>query len=113
MATSIVTPGPIPFASSTENMYRVPGHEDEAPALIINPSASDEAILCAAVRRADLVDRMLNAWARTSDNSEVAAMDVASVTQPIAEEVTILLGELSSRLSRKAKANAKTEASHV
>ncbi len=75
---------------------------DKAPALIINPEASDLRLISAAMRRADGIQKMLDAWSRMEDGN-VQVREVTCVLEPIAQEVMLLLDAATDRMFKKAQ----------
>ena len=110
--------GAAPFRSGYEGccLPGVPGSADQpTAALQINPHASPIAIAAAALSRADLLHKALDAWS-TVRSGCVDAAEVAQTLEPTAEEVRMLLSELVTQLHRAATNGPQlmtAEAAHV
>ncbi len=98
MATETLNPSTAlkRFTTTVEQGYM---HMDSAeePALSINPGASMMGLIAACQTRAATLNRALDMWACVGDVEAVAPGELAEMLRPTAEELAILLAELSDR----------------
>lgn len=99
------------FRTSHEAMF-VPGdHGCSPPALLINPAANVQSLVCAAHSRAVRLQQSLSSWAASGNAGCVTVDEVAYSLEPLAEEVSLLLEELASKVGRSSSANSAEAAS--
>jgi hypothetical protein len=69
---------------------------------VFNPLATPVSLAAAATARADCLHMALDAWTGIDGGPEIRG--IANSLEPIAQELQILLGELTARLSRQERA---------
>jgi len=88
----------VPFLTNHEGgCYTIPAGSE--PALVINPAANTAALLRAIGARADRLRRELMAWTIVPEGDATVA-DVASLLEPLAQEVDLLAQEALARIHR-------------
>lgn len=85
-----------------ERGYLPGSGDDDPPAVIINPATTALGLIAACEIRAATLNNALDAWACSSDDAPGDARALAEVLLPTAEELKVLLEELSRR-QRKAE----------
>ena len=85
------------FITHQERLFQKVG--DDAPALIINPGATNDALLAAARARSQRLWALLDVWGRTQEDEKLAT--VAESLAPLAEEVLVLLDALDVGLVQR------------
>ena len=82
--------------------------DEQPPALLVNPAASQGALLGAVQSRAERLHRTIFGWALNT-STECDACDLAGTLEPLAQEILILVEALSDAASSQ----SRTEATHV
>lgn len=98
---------PVPFRSMLEGGFVIDA--DAPTALIFNPQAPASSLAAAAAYRATLLHGALNAWSCVPRSGEVCASEAAEHLSPLADELRIVLAELTRRIeAAEAVARADT-----
>lgn len=94
------------FRTPFEEMYTpgmpcAAGEDDPPAALVLNPHRTPLALAAAATSRADTLLKSISAWAQVDASAGVTATEVASILEPLAQELELLLTDLTAHLSRE------------
>jgi hypothetical protein len=97
MATDNVPNGnaPTPFVTNYDGAFFTPSQEGPPPAILFNPEAAPSELLPFAAARAERLRGHLHAWA-CAEAGELT--EVASLLEPLAQEVTLILEEVRLRM---------------
>ena len=88
----------VPFLTDHEGgCHTLP--DGSPPALVINPAANTAALLRAIGSRADRLQREMMCWTIVPEGDATVA-DVASLLEPIAQEIDLLAQEALARIHR-------------
>lgn len=113
MATHTVHTSPIStgFRTAHEGLFIHGDLDLSPPALMINPAASLQSLAYAAHSRAVRLQESLSHWSLTGEEGEISVNGVAASLEPLAEEVSLLLQELSDKARQLESANPAEVAS--
>ena len=88
------------FRTDVEGIYARGGWDDTPAAVIFNPAATPLSIAVAAEAKADCLRKSLVTWSLVDSANMPTVSEVACTLEPLAQEVALLVGELSKRLAR-------------